>query len=488
MQQAMENVDPEELKKAVENLDINQEEFLKNLEKSIELLKRLQIEQKMDEVLKRAEELLKEQEEIVENANDDNSDKKDELAKQQQDAHKRADELSKELENLEKNMSEFEDMPNDRLKAANEMMDREKISQKMEQARQNFQQGKMTDARKFGQKAQNSLSELTDMLQNARQDLLQGQKQQVMAELKHLSHDLLSLSKSQEEVLNEGRQLAQSSPQIENVAERQQNLINGLERVTQQSGELSKKTLFVNSQMGKTLGKSLKEMQDALKNLEERNTSRASREQTRAMNSLNEAVLQVQQSMQNLAASSSSTGMQEMFEQLSKMSGKQKGINQQTLQLGMNGKLSMQQQAAMARLAAEQGALRKSMEQLQREFGSRSDLLGRLDQVAQDMEDVVKDLQTRNVNRNTINKQRRILSRLLDAQKSVHKREFSKKRQAETGKYYLARSPGDLPQNMGERDIQLREDLLKALKQGYSRDYQELIKKYFEALVDEENN
>ena len=489
LQEAMENVDPEELKKAVENLDINQEEFLKNLEKSIELLKRLQIEQKMDEVLKRAEELLEKQEEILDNAQNDKSENRNELAKQQQDAQKRAEELKKELENLEKDMSEFEDMPGERLEAANEMMQRDKIVENMQQASQNFQQGKMDNAKNFGQEAKNSLSELTEMLDNARKDLLQGQKQQVMTALKHLSHDLLSLSKSQENVLDEGKRISKSSPQVENVAEQQQNLINGLERVTEQAGRLSKKTLLVSSQMGKALGQSMQEMQEALQNLEERNSSRAARNQAKAMNSLNEAVMQVQKSMQNLAASSSSTGMQEMFNQLSKMAGKQQGINQQTLQMGMNGKLSLKQQAAMARLAAEQGALRKSMEQLQSEFGNRSDLLGRLDQMAQDMEDVVKDLQNRNVSRKTINKQRRILSRLLDAQKSVHKREFSKKRQAETGKYYLAKSPDELPENMGERDLQIREDLLKALKQGYSRDYQELIKKYFEALVnDEETN
>ncbi len=488
LQKAMENVDPEELKKAVENLDINQEEFLKNLEKSIELLKRLQIEQKMDEVLKRAEELLERQDEILERARNDNLENRNELAKQQQDAQKRTEELKKELENLEANMGEFEDMPQEQLNAASELMDREKIAQNMKQASENFQKGKMDNAKNFSQQAKNSLAELTEMLNNARKDLLQSQKQQVMAELKHLSHDLLALSKSQEDVLNDGKQLSKSSPQVEHIAEQQQYLINGLGRVTERSGNLSKKTLFVSSQMGKTLGQSMHEMQTALQNLEERNNSSATRNQAKAMNSLNKAVIQVQKSMQSLAASSSSTGMQEMFNQLSKMSGKQKGINQQTMQMGMNGKLSLQQQAAMARLAAEQGALRKSMEQLNREFGDRSDLLGRLDNVAQDMEDVVKDLQNRNVNQKTINKQRQILSRLLDAQKSVHKREFSKKRQAETGKYYLAKSPDDLPENMGEIDSQIREDLLKALKQGYSRDYQELIKKYFEALVNEEIN
>ena len=82
----------------------------------------------------------------------------------------------------------------------------------------------------------------------------------------------------------------------------------------------------------------------------------------------------------------------------------------------------------------------------------------------------------------------RILSRLLDAQKSIQKREYSRKRKADRGKNYIVRSPGDLPLNFGERDYELRKDLIKALKEGYTKDYQELIKKYFEALVNESEN
>jgi ABC-type amino acid transport substrate-binding protein len=52
----------------------------------------------------------------------------------------------------------------------------------------------------------------------------------------------------------------------------------------------------------------------------------------------------------------------------------------------------------------------------------------------------------------------------------------------------MTKSPEQLPANFGEKDFELREDLLKALKQGYTRDYQELIKKYFEALVNEQKD
>jgi hypothetical protein len=47
------------------------------------------------------------------------------------------------------------------------------------------------------------------------------------------------------------------------------------------------------------------------------------------------------------------------------------------------------------------------------------------------------------------------------------------------------------PQELNPEDLnalsKLRQDLLKALEQGYSKDYQELIRKYFEQLQKTEN-
>ena len=179
--------------------------------------------------------------------------------------------------------------------------------------------------------------------------------------------------------------------------------------------------------------------------------------------------------------------MREMMQRMMGISNQQQGINQQTAGMGQKpGGLSMGEQAAMSRLAAEQEALRKSLEQLRGEAGNRSELLGDLEKVGQDMEEVVKDCQKRHVNPNTINRQKRILSRLLDAQRSVHNRDFSKKRKAGTGKKYRMVSPNALPSDLLSSKDRLKNELLKAMKEGYSKDYRELIRRYFDSLSREQ--
>ena len=166
------------------------------------------------------------------------------------------------------------------------------------------------------------------------------------------------------------------------------------------------------------------------------------------------------------------------------LAGEQEGLNQQTQGMGNQGQLSMQQQASLARLAAQQEALRKSLQQLAEEFGNSNggEVLGNLDKIQQDMGEVVQDLARQNVRRETIERQRRILSRLLDATRSAQQRDVSKKRRAETGKQYTAIDPGYLPSDLGEAQTKIQQDLLKAMRENYSKDYKVLIQKYFEAL------
>jgi hypothetical protein len=276
-----------------------------------------------------------------------------------------------------------------------------------------------------------------------------------------------------------------NSPGLNDAANKQQDLLSGLSRVTNQLYELSQNTFFVTPEIGKALGKSLNGMQDALRSFEERNSGLTVRNQGQSLSGLNEAIVQIRNSLQSMSGASSGIGFQEMMQRLTGLSTQQQGINQQTSELGEGQGMTMEQQAAMSRLAAEQAAVRKSLEQLLKEAGNRSELLGDLAKVGEEMEEVVQDLESRNVSRNTINQQKRILSRLLDAQRSMHNRDFSKKREAETGKEYQAASPQALPTNLLSQKDLLKNELLKAMKEGYSKDFRELIQKYFEALARE---
>ncbi|MFA6572113.1 MAG: DUF4175 family protein, partial [Bacteroidota bacterium] len=110
IQKALEQVSPDQIQKAMQQMQFDEENFKKSIERTMKILKRLKAEQKVDALTKRAEELLKKQEELQkksENANPNDKSKRDEVADQQKklkdDLKDMSDEM-KELENLMKDI------------------------------------------------------------------------------------------------------------------------------------------------------------------------------------------------------------------------------------------------------------------------------------------------------------------------------------------------------------------------------------------------
>jgi hypothetical protein len=141
----------------------------------------------------------------------------------------------------------------------------------------------------------------------------------------------------------------------------------------------------------------------------------------------------------------------------------------------------MGEQAAMQRLAVEQEGLAKTAKELAEEVAASQQSLGKLDDVAKDMQEVAQDLKDRNVTEQTMQKQEHIETRLLDFQRAQREREFSPKRRSQQGMDIVRASPRELPDKPGKD--QLREDLLRALDAKYTPDYEQLIRQYFEALT-----
>jgi len=95
---------------------------------------------------------------------------------------------------------------------------------------------------------------------------------------------------------------------------------------------------------------------------------------------------------------------------------------------------------------------------------------------------VVEDLQNVNVDNRTLHRQERILSRMLDAQKSLHQRNYTQRRESQTGEDIVRKSPEALPEDLGEQKNVIQQALIRALNQPYPREYETLIRAYFKSL------
>jgi hypothetical protein len=497
LQESMKQPSPDQLKQAMEQLKNSEEQFRKNLERMVELLKRIHIEQKLDELIKRAEAMKKQQESLKQQASKPNSpdqQQREEMAQKQEDIQKQMEQLQKETADLKKKMEEFpKEMPTKEMSKAQEQMEQKQTEQKMKKSAQQMHSGDMQSAKQNQEQSEKDLDEDQQELENVQKSLQQNQMKQIVNEMKKQLENILELSKREEALKEESKTLDPNSQRFRENGEKQNDVKSDLNNVANAMSELGKKSFSVSPQMGKELGSAMNQMEDALAQTEGRNPGGTSGKQGEAMGSLNRAAMMMQNALNGMMnGGQGGAGMAGLMGRLGQMAGQQEGINGNTgnaMGMGQGQGLTPQQQAAYQRLAGEQSALKKSVEELSREAkntGEFSKLLGDLDQVAKQMQEVQTDLAQNNVNPETIQKQDRILSRLLDASRSTRERDFEKRRKSESGKNIARTSPAEIDLSTQEGKNRLRQEMLKVLEGKYSKDYQELIRKYFEQLEKEE--
>jgi O6-methylguanine-DNA--protein-cysteine methyltransferase len=222
--------------------------------------------------------------------------------------------------------------------------------------------------------------------------------------------------------------------------------------------------------------------------------------QQSAMGSMNRAMNQMQAMLEQLNGNNPGEGEGEgdsnqmrpggmqpgasFMQRLMEAAGMQQQINNAMQQLGAEGQLSQEQREQLGRIAAQQGRVMKSIEELAREekeVGGKRKALGDLDRIADDMREVLTDMQSGTITPETRRRMDRILSRLLDASRSMHERDYEKTRESRPGEDVARQSPSELRLKAIEQ-LQRYRDFLRQSQLGYTKDYEQLIERYMEQL------
>jgi hypothetical protein len=138
----------------------------------------------------------------------------------------------------------------------------------------------------------------------------------------------------------------------------------------------------------------------------------------------------------------------------------------------------------MRRLAAEQNAIGKSLQELKQEFGDSRDILGRLDAINEDMEKVADALSEGEVGQETLERQLKIYSRMLDATRTLQRKDFTEQRRAKVGEDIIRNSPAALTGNHLQGGLDIEDRLRQFLDENYPEEYEQHIKAYFKALLE----
>ncbi len=492
LREAMEELDMTEMADALEEMQLSTEEMIKRLERTIAYLKKMQAEQKVDQMIKRAEDLLNQQNNLNERVDSTDENKLAPLADREKAIKDEFDKFADELAALEPMLNDARLAPPSLNEQFCKLGKQSQAPQQMSQAAQAMQNQKKEGSQKSGGQAAESLKSMVNEMRNM-QSMMNSKMQDEVAEMLRKALDqALYLSEHQEEVRELAAGLDQQSPALRELAEQQADLLSGAQRLESAIQEIAKKSMCVGGKAGSGLGAVLGEMGLAAEMLTQQNGRGASTPQRNAMSGLNQTAGLLMQGMDKNTGQCQNPGMCDkpggMMPRMESLSNRQGRLNSQMAQmpeLGSGG-MTIEEKMALSRLKGEQQAVRKGVEELQKEFGDRRNVLGRLDKLASEMKKVIEDLERNAPTRQTRTRMRRIYSRMLDFQHSLHRQDYKEDRRARFGNDILRDSPADIDLDAVFSNDQWSRLLESYLDEGYPKAYESLIKSYYRELLEEQ--
>ncbi|MFH2049963.1 MAG: DUF4175 family protein [bacterium] len=491
LMEALKEMDQKKIQEAMKDLQMSQEELLKRLERTLALLKKMQLEQKMESMVRKAEQLLKQQQDMNQKTDSSSQAELPTLSPKEDEIKKGLEALKKEVDDLEKLMSEAEMQDSKEAQKFSEALKQTDADKDMQQMAQKLNEKEQKEASDEGKKAASKLSSMLDEMQQQMLALTKGNEEDIKKAMRMAMDDANYLSKSQEELLMAASQMDPQSVQQRELATIQKDLETACSGLKNRISELSKESPFIASELDKLIRDATQQMNLATQCLSEKQTANACRSQREAMSTLNKASVRLMESLNNQKQCDKGGNCNKNISKMESMCNKQNQLNQKTKQQCNNPSNNPSAQPkesrdGLQRLAAEQESIRKSVQELADEFSGSRQILGRLDDIADEMKKIEEDLADGEVGPETMERQLQIYSRMLQASRSLQRKDFTEQRKANTADDQLFTVPPDLPQELLNDHVKLEDRLQKYLGGKYPPQYEEQIKAYFKALLQSE--
>ena len=482
LQQTLEAPDAADLAAALERFKEDQQAFQDQLDRTLALLEQVRNEQRLEATQRQAADLEQRQSRIDRELAQEGGGPR--LRQQEEDLQRDTGHLRRELNDLAQAMDQLHPPTASRLQDLAAGMEGRDLEERMGQMAADLQAQRNATAAAQGQRLESDLADLAADLGQARQGYADAQKQQLTRDMARSMRDLVGLSRAQEALR---RDTAQGRSHDE-LARQQFALGQGTAQMTERVAELGRQTMALAPGLSTTLGYALAQMRDAAQQLGQRRPDHSTEPQAAAMNYLNEAALLLRQSMDNLANSEMPSSFAETMQQMAELAQQQAGLNQATQenmaqgrQPGRRGQPGSQGQQ-MAQLAAAQQRIFQALAELARDMRGHRGAQKRLERIAEDMHEVLRDLQRRRPDQSTLQKQNRLLQRMLEASRSIHTQGSKKERQATLGQDLPYTGRTTLPADLGQSRDQLRQAMRQALEGTYPEEYRALIRRYYEVV------
>jgi hypothetical protein len=267
-------------------------------------------------------------------------------------------------------------------------------------------------------------------LREGREGMQQGWRREVAEALDRTQTEALELARRQARLTNQMR--STDAWQQARTRSEQGALKRGVDQMSAELRESASRSLLVDRQLMEKIDDISSQMEELLAQMTDGSRPSGGDPQLSEQigEGLNDVALQAMQAAQNASSAQSGTGLQEALQQLAELAGQQGELNAQTGAIEPGDALDAVLQQ-LQQLAARQRAIGEGLEQLDQGLGPRGQVLGRIDELGREAEELARQLERGRINPEIIQRQERLFNRLLDAGRTLEQDEFERERRAE---------------------------------------------------------
>lgn len=495
LQKMLDEMPREQMQQMMQDIKKNNQSMQEMLDRNLSLLEQLKMEKDLTDLAEKLNQLGEE----LKNQDLGNQDKgnQENMKDGEQDSQKSAEEAKKEFNKM---MDELDDLL-EKNKDIQQPFDVEKdeamqesIEQVLNDASQQEQSGQQQKSQQNKQKAGEKMQEMANnMLMQ-----MQGGDMEQMAEDAYLVRVLLEnvvhASHEQEDLMTEIGKMRTDDPSLVEKIITQKEIADNFTMVRDSLKSMAMRQPMIQNFVFDELHIIEDQTGLAMEYLNNLKLSSAVRNQQTSMMSMNNLALMLAESLEQMENSMSMQGMpmqskqcklgqsqslqnmKQMQQQLGEQLKQMQQQMQQQKQQGQPQSSSMSEQ--FARMAAEQEMLRQGMQQMLKEMKENGQLGDDgLNEIIKDMEKLEEDLVNKRITRQTIERNKEIVSRMLESQKAQEKRDQDETRKS--NEFKGSQFDRKIDEYIYEQTLKKNQEFLRKNPIEYAPFYKDKINEYY---------
>lgn len=520
LQELMAKLNKEQALKTMQELEQDNKLFKMDMERMKEQMKKMEMQMRMEDLANKMDQLAKKELDLKDKT-DKKSETNDELNKEQEDIKKELEDAMekemKDLEELNKTMKDEKDLDKEKKKA-------EDAKSEMEESSEELKENKNSKASQSQSKAAQNLQQMAESMRAAASGMDMDKLTKDIRAVRQILSNLMRLSFDQEKLMDELKDVNIASQNYIAKQQEQNRLHDNSKMIRDSLFEMSKDMFQLAATVNKETTELERNMGNTVASIEARRIGDATTRQQYVMTHTNNLALMLNELLSNLLSMQSQAqkgskgscqnpggktpkpgpgqqlsdvitkqkdlgdAMQQMKDAMQRKKGAMAG--QQSGKSGKEGESDKKKDGGqeqgdaeqLARMAQKQAALRKQIQELNSLLNSKgiNNVAKELKEIQDEMDKNETQLVNRRLGSELFLRQKEILTRLLEAEKSVREQQQDDKRSSNTAKDISRPVPPELEQYMKSHK-QLTEQyktappVLKPYYQNIVEDYYKLL-------------